>query len=53
MVRVRVGEVQSCEQWGREGVAMITTFNDTVTKDEKTKHELLKVVEHHRRQHLK
>ena len=33
------------------GDAMITTFNDTLTRDEETKQALLQVVEHHRRLH--
>jgi len=45
------GEAQSCERWGREGVAIINTFNDALTRDEETKQALLQVVEHHRRLH--
>ena len=33
------------------GVAMITTFNDTLTRDDETKQALLQVVEHHSRLH--
>ena len=33
------------------GVSMITTFNNSLTKDEETKQALLQVVEHHRRLH--
>ena len=35
----------------KRGVAMITTFNDSLTKDEETKQALLQVVEHHCRLH--
>ena len=33
------------------GVVMITTFNDSLTKNEENKQALLQVVEHHRRLH--
>ena len=44
-------KLQVVNDGAERGVAMISAFNDTLTRDEETKQALLQVVEHHRRLH--
>jgi hypothetical protein len=49
--RMKLERLKVVNAGAERGVAMITTFNDTLTRDEETKQALLQVVEHHRRLH--
>ena len=49
--RVIMEKLQVVNDGAERGVAMISVFNDTLTRDEETKQALLQVVEHHRRLH--
>jgi hypothetical protein len=49
--RIKLEKLKVVNDGAERGVAMITTFNDTLTRDEETKQALLQVVEHHRRLH--
>lgn len=49
--RRKMKKLKVVNDGAERGVAMITTFNDSLTKDEETEQALLQVVEHHRRLH--
>jgi len=49
--RRKIENLKVVNDGAERGVAMISTFNDSLTRDEDTKQALLQVVEHHRRLH--
>ena len=49
--RRKMEKLKVVNDGAERGVAMISTFNDSLTQDEQTKQALLQVVEHHRRLH--
>ena len=49
--RRKLKKLKIVNDGAERGVAMISTFNDSLTRDEETKQALLQVVEHHRRLH--
>jgi len=49
--RVKLQKLKVVKDGAERGVAMISAFNDSLTKDEETKQVLLQLVEHHRRFH--
>jgi len=49
--RVKLKKLKVVNDGAEREVAMISAFNDSLTKDEETKQTLLQVVKHHHRLH--